>query len=87
MIIFGIINIFWYLPISIGITLNNPPFPFQYLAGVIDEGGGHSLNIEYLPIKAAIENPYWLFWSLTLYAGIVLTAVLVYFYIIKKKSR
>jgi hypothetical protein len=87
MILFGIINIFWYWPTSLGFTLDNHPFPSQHLAEVIEERSGHSLIIRYFPIEAAIEDPYWLFWSLTLYAGIVLTAILVCFYIVKKKSR
>lgn len=86
MILFGMINIFWYWPTSFGITIQNHPFPSQHLAEVIEERGGHSTVVRYLPIEAAIEDPYWLFWSLTLYAGIVLTVILVYFYAIKKKS-
>lgn len=75
MILFGLINIFWYLPISLGITLDNHPFPFQYLEGVTSEHGGHGMLITYSPIDSAIANPYWLFWSLSLYGGIVILAI------------
>lgn len=87
MILFGMINIFWYWPTSMGITLKNHPFPFSHLAEVIAEKGGHSTVVKYLPIEAAIEDPYWVFWSLTLYAGIILIVIPVYFSIIKKKSK
>lgn len=87
MILFGLVNIFWYWPTSVGVTLKNHPFPFQHLAEVIAERGGHTTVIRYFPIEAAIEDPYWLFWSLTLYTGIILTSILVYSHIIKKKSR
>ena len=50
LILFGMINIFWYLPISIGVTLANHPFPFQYLERVTDNG--HTTEIIYLPINA-----------------------------------
>lgn len=86
MIIFGMINIFWYWPTSLGFTLENHPFPSQHLAEVIEERSHHTLIIRYLPIEAAMDDPYWLFWSLTLYAGIVLTTILVYSYMVKGKS-
>lgn len=85
MIVFGIINIFWYWPISFGITVKNHPFPFQHLADVIAEHGGYSTVVTYFPIEAAMDDPYWLFWSLLLYTGIILTAILVYFHTVKKK--
>ncbi len=73
---FGLINIFWYWPTSLGFTLENHPFPFQHLAEVIEERNGHTLIIRYIPIEAAIDDPYWLIWSLSLYFGIVVLSIL-----------
>jgi hypothetical protein len=73
---FGLLNIFWYWPTSAGIALMNHPFPFQHLAEVIAEHGGHSIVVRHIPIEAAIDDPYWLIWSLSLYFGIVILSIL-----------
>lgn len=70
---FGLINLFWYVPISLGIALNSRPFPFQHLKNVtFSENGGTGIQIGYDPIHEAIVSPYWLVWSLALYAGIAI---------------
>lgn len=55
---FGLINIFWYWPTSLGFTLENHPFPSQHLEEVIQERSGHTLVIRYMPIEAAMDDPY-----------------------------
>ncbi len=73
MLVFGLINLFWYLPISFGITLMNTPFPFDHLYDVVQtEGKGISTQIGYMPIDEVINDPYWLVWSLALYGGIAM---------------
>jgi len=67
--VFGLANFFRYIPISL--TLVNKPFPFEHLYNVVpSEGKGTSIQIGYLPIDEAINDPYWLVWSLALYGGI-----------------
>lgn len=71
LLVFGVVNFFRYLPISLSITLQNKPFPFEHLEKVIpSEGRGTTIQIGYLPLEQAINDPYWLFWSLALYGGI-----------------
>ena len=67
-LIFGLANFFRYVPIML--TLINLPFPFDHLQNVYPTEDGVSIQIGYLPIHDAIYDPYWLVWSLTLYAGI-----------------
>jgi len=71
LLVFGLINLFSYLPVSLGVALKNRPFPFEHLHNVIStEGQGTSIQIGYMPIDEAINDPYWLVWSLALYGGI-----------------
>ena len=72
--LFGIANIFSYLPISFGPSFINKPFPFEHVYNVFrhDEKGTR-YQMDYLPINAAINDPYWLAWSLALYVGIAMT--------------
>lgn len=70
MIIFGLGNFFSYFPISFSVL--NTPFPFEHVELRLEDGG-KTLQIGYIPIDEAIFNPYWLFWSLVLYAGIAVT--------------
>jgi len=68
-LIFGLVNFFRYVPIML--TLINLPFPFVHLYNVISsEGQGTHIQIGYMPIDEAINDPYWLVWSLILYGGI-----------------
>lgn len=67
---FGLVNLLSYLPISFGIVLMNSPFPFQHLRSAIPKHGGTYVEIGYLAAEEAITDPYWLAWSLALYAGI-----------------
>jgi len=71
MLVFGLVNLFSYLPISFSPSLLNQPFPFEHLYNVIPtEGQGTRIQIGYIPIDEAINDPYWLVWSLALYGGI-----------------
>lgn len=70
-LIFGLINLFRYMPLSL--SLINLPFPFGHLQNVNPTGNGISTQIGYLPINEAINDPYWLVWSLILYVGIGIT--------------
>ena len=80
-LIFGLANFFRYVPIMI--TLVNQPFPFEHLSNVVSiEGKGVSTQIGYLSINEAVNDPYWLFWSLALYVGIGIVA----FYIWRKRK-
>jgi len=73
---FGLLNLFSYLSISLGIALKNRPFPFEHLYNVVpSEGRGTSIQIGYMPIEEAINDPYWLVWSLALYGGIVILSI------------
>ena len=36
---FGLVNLLWYLPISLSITLKNHPFPFDHLYNVVPSDG------------------------------------------------
>lgn len=68
---FGLVNILWYLPHSFVLVLMNQPFPFQHLEEVqIHEGRGIGTGIHYQAFEAAVSDPYWLVWSLSLYVGI-----------------
>ncbi len=76
MLVFGLVNLFSYLPTSLGIALQNRPFPFEHIRNVIHiDDKGTSIEIGYLPIEEAINDPYWLFWSLSLYGGIVILSM------------
>ncbi len=75
---FGLINLFQYLPVSLGVALMNRPFPFEHLHNVYLERGGTHIEIGYLTIEEAMKDPYWLFWSLTLYAGIAIIAFAIW---------
>lgn len=70
MTIFGLGNFFSYFPISFPVL--NTPFPFEHVELRLEDGG-KTLEIGYMPINEAINDPYWLFWSLVLYAGIAVT--------------
>ncbi|MDH3203217.1 MAG: hypothetical protein OEL81_00890 [Nitrosopumilus sp.] len=70
LVLFGLVNLFRYMPISL--TLINKPFPFDHLYNVVPtDGKGTSIQIGYLSIDEAVNDPYWLFWSLVFYLGIV----------------
>lgn len=71
---FGLANFFRYWPISP--LFWNPPFPFEHIYNVIDsEGKGTRYQISYLPLDGAANDPYWLLWSLMLYAGVLVTGL------------
>ncbi len=71
MLVFGLVNFFRYLPISHSSTFWNKPFPFEHMVDVVpSDGHGTKFQMGYMPIDEAINDPYWLFWSLMLYAGI-----------------
>ncbi len=77
MVVFGLVNLFRYMPISL--SLINRPFPFEHIYNVIpSEGQGTSIQIGYLPMNDAIYDPYWLAWSLVLYAGITVTGFAIW---------
>jgi hypothetical protein len=48
----------------------NPPFPFEHITILYGDDGNAWYQISYMPVSAAAHDPYWLVWSLTLYAGI-----------------
>ena len=74
LLVFGLVNQFIYLPISLSVALMNRPFPFEHLYNVVpSDGHGTQIQIGYLPLDEAANDPYWLFWSSCLYAGIILT--------------
>ena len=76
MLVFGLVNLFSYVPISLGVALQSRPFPFEHIRNVIHiEGKGTSIETGYLPINEAINDPYWLVWSLVLYGGIVILSI------------
>ena len=76
MLIFGLANFFRYLPISHSPSFWNKPFPFEHLYNVIPHpgGGGMRASIGVMPLNEAVNDPYWLFWSLILYAEIGTTS-------------
>jgi hypothetical protein len=78
LLVFGLANFFRYLPISHSPTFWNQPFPFEHLQVILKNDGGKTLQIGYLPIDEAINDPYWLFWSLTLYAGIIVIGFVIW---------
>ena len=56
-LVFGLVNLFRY--VSISLTLINLPFPFEHLYNVVpSEGKGTSIQIGYLPINEAINDPF-----------------------------
>lgn len=83
MLVFGFANFFRYLSISHSPTFLNKPFPFEHIYNVIphDGGGGASYQMAYLPLEIAVHDPYWVLWSLILYAGIATTS----FAIVRRK--
>lgn len=75
LLVFGLVNIFWYAPHSLTLVFMNQPFPFQHLEGIqVHDGGGFGTSIHHLPFEAVMADPYWLVWSLALYGGIGITA-------------
>lgn len=75
---FGFANLLAYLPISVVIAFQSRPFPFEHVYNVIPDNGGTHYEVGYLPVNEAINDPYWLFWSLVLYAGIGITAFVLW---------
>ncbi len=75
MLVFGLANLFSYVPISLGAALQSRPFPFEHIRNVVPDEYGTSIEIGYLPINEAINDPYWLFWSLVLYGGIIILSI------------
>ncbi|CAE6495851.1 hypothetical protein [Candidatus Nitrosotenuis uzonensis] len=67
---FGLINLVSYFPISFTVAIQNRPFPFEHVYNVVRDEKGTSYQVGYLPMEEAINHPYWLVWSITLYAGI-----------------
>jgi hypothetical protein len=55
-LIFGLANFFRYVPILL--SLINLPFPFEHLQNVTPTVDGTSIQIGYLPINEAINDPY-----------------------------
>jgi len=77
-LIFGLINLFSYLPISFSPSFLNTPFPFEHVY-IMDMGkSGSHHQIGYLPMNEAVNDPYWLVWSLALYAGIGVTSFAIW---------
>ena len=77
MLFFGLVYLFSYFPISF--PLLNTPFPFEHVELILrDSGSGKTLRIGYMPIDEAIVHPYWLLWSLILYAGITVTGFAIW---------
>lgn len=77
LLVFGLANLFRYIPISLGLI--NRPFPFEHLYNVVPTvGKGTGIQIGYLPIDEAVNDPYWLFWSLALYLGIIVTGFAIW---------
>lgn len=73
---FGLANFFRYLPITYSPSFWNKPFPFEHIYNVVDSpGGGIRVQIAYLPLETAANDPYWLLWSLMLYAGVLITGL------------
>lgn len=75
---FGLANFFRYLPITHSLLFWNTPFPFEHYTVVDTEGGGTHYLVEYFPLDAAANDPYWLLWSLMLYAGILIIVLEVW---------
>lgn len=78
LVAFGLINLASYFPISFTVAIQNRPFPFEHVYNVIRDERGTSYQVGYLPIDEAINYPYWLFWSVTLYAGIGMTTFAIW---------
>ncbi|MCV0413229.1 hypothetical protein [Nitrosarchaeum sp.] len=76
LLVFGLANVFRYIPISI--IFISQPFPFEHLQNVIPTESGTHFEVGYLPIDEAINDPYWLFWSLTLYVGIGIVTFVIW---------
>ena len=69
-----LVNFFRYLPITHSPSFFNKPFPFEHIYNIFQiEGKGIRHQIGYFPLDEAAKDPYWLFWSLILYAGIAVT--------------
>lgn len=73
LLVFGLANLLSYFPISFTVAIQNRPFPFEHVHNVVRDERGTSYQVGYLPIDESINYPYWLFWSVTLYAGIGMT--------------
>lgn len=67
---FGLANLLSYLPVSVVIAFQSRPFPFEHVHNVFPDHGGTHYEVGYIPIQEAINDPYWLVWSLVLYGGI-----------------
>ena len=79
LVVFGLVNFFRYLPISHSPSFLNKPFPFEHLYNVVpSDGKGIHSQIGYLPIDEAVNDPYWLFWSLALYVGITVIGFVIW---------
>lgn len=79
LLVFGLANLFSYLPISFSPSFLNRPFPFEHLYNVVPiDGQGIHSQIGYEPILEAINDPYWLVWSLALYGGIAMVIFAVW---------
>lgn len=75
---FGLANFFRYI-IAYGRIFWNTPFPFEHIHYAIHyEGRGIHYLVGYMPLDEAANDPYWLFWSMALYAGIVITGFAVW---------
>jgi len=74
LLVFGLINVFWYIPVSI--ILINQPFPFDYLQEVEIQESGFGVQIWYEPFEVIKYHPYWLVWSLSLYCGMIILSIL-----------
>lgn len=72
-VVFGLINLFSYLPILSSSLFLNTPFPFEEIQSMNkhEEGQGIITVTANHSFESALQlSPYWLFWSLALYAGI-----------------
>ncbi len=72
-VVFGLINLFSYLPILSSSLFLNTPFPFEEIQSMNkheDDQGITMVTVSHSFESALQLSPYWLFWSLGLYAGI-----------------
>ena len=68
--LFGVANICSYM-LVFAPPFINPPFPFEHITILSVDSDSTWYQIDYnTPISAAAHDPYWLVWSLMLYAGI-----------------
>ncbi len=84
---FGIINLLWYLPYDAVLVQKNNPFPFTHMHDIeFLEQRQFDATYTYDPYSAAINDPLWLAWSLSLYAGMAMLSTLA-FNELRKKSK